>query len=95
MQQTAVSQDPRLIQPESSINPDVVYPESFSAKVLNISLPHHRLLRRRDEAEGTPGRRTPIPIRVTERRIGFQGKAILRFLSEREHSQPAPFRNDE
>lgn len=75
-----------------TINPDRFYPEAFSAKLLGFSLPHHRRLRRLDQAEGTPGRRVPKATKVTERRLGFRGRAILEFMGERERAEPAPFR---
>jgi hypothetical protein len=75
-----------------SIDPDRFYPEAFSAKLLGFSLQHHRRLRRLDLAEGTPGRRVPKATRVTERRLGFRGRAILAFMGERDQVEPAPFR---
>jgi hypothetical protein len=66
------------------INPDWHYPESTSASACGLSLAHHRRLRRKDQAEGTPGKRTPRPTWMTERRVVFRGCAILAFWAQRD-----------
>lgn len=68
---------------------DRVISEAKLAELLGMHLQHARRQRRFDAEQGTPGRRLPQPVWISERRVGYRMRDVRAWLDARPSSPPA------
>lgn len=67
--------------------------ETQLARLLGIHTQHARRQRRLDAEQGTPGRRLPPPVWISERRVGYRVRDIRAWLDARPSHPPASHRS--
>ena len=85
--QTTSSNEDRHTDTDPLVDERVIS-EAKLAELLGMHLQHARRQRRLDAEQGTPGRRLPPPVWISERRVGYRMRDVRTWLDARPSCPP-------